>query len=88
RLHSVRAVRVECPVAANAAIITFNKAGWDAADIRVAMAEKDITVQVSTIFHTRLDYAARGIQSAVRVSPHYYNTSAELDQFLTAVEDL
>lgn len=88
RLKSLRGIKVECPEAAQAAIITFNKEGWDAADVRVVMAEKGVTVQVSTIFHTRLDYTARGIQAAVRVSPHYYNTPAELDQFLNTLEDL
>lgn len=77
-----------CQPDANAAIITFNKEGRVAADIRAELAKRDITVQVSSVFHTRLDLGARNIQSAIRVSPHYYNSLAEFDQFLTALGDL
>ena len=87
-LAVINGVTIECPDIAEAAIITFNKVGWDAPLLKTAMAEKGITVQVSSIFHTRLDYGARGIETAARVSPHYYNTADELNRFLNVLESL
>ena len=87
-LASIKGVTPTCPKDAAAAIVTFNKEGWDAPDIKAAFEEMGIAVQVSRIFHERLDMGARGLEATVRTSPHYYNTREELDRFLNAVEDL
>lgn len=85
-LAAMAQVTPTCPVGADGAIITFNKAGWQAEDIKAEMAKHDIGVQVSRIVHERLDMGARGLETAVRISPHYYNTIEELDRFLNVLE--
>lgn len=88
QLYGLRGVIPTCPETSTAAIITFNKEGWQAADVKKRLAEQHINVQVANVVHTRLDLDARGVESTVRVSPHYYNSEGELDRFLNVVEAL
>jgi len=88
RLYGLPGVAGTCPADASAAIITFNKEGLRALDVKKRLAAEGINVQVANVVHTRLDLGARGIETTVRVSPHYYNTVEEIDRFLSAVEAL
>lgn len=87
-LASVKGVKPTCPDGAVAGIVTFNKTGLKAPEIKALMAGRGINVQVASVVHTRLDLAHRGIDTTVRVSPHYYNTEAEIDLFLNTLESL
>lgn len=35
-----------------------------------------------------IDFDEKGVEWAVRASPHYYNTLEEVDQFIEAVEEI
>ncbi|MBL4788246.1 MAG: aminotransferase class V-fold PLP-dependent enzyme [Kordiimonadaceae bacterium] len=87
-LRDIPGVTPTCQADARAGIITFNKVGLKATEVKSALEKQGIAVQVAGIVHTRLDLGARGIENAVRLSPHYYNSTGELDQFLTALEAL
>lgn len=87
-LAAIDGVTVRDPGRTLSAIVSFTAAGRDAAWIKAELARHDIAVQVASVTHTRLDLEARGIDTAVRVSPHYYNTEAEIDRFLTVLGDL
>ena len=87
-IYGLKDIVPACHADASSAIITFNKSGWQAVDVRSAMEQNGIAVQVSSVFHTRLDMGARGIPCAVRVSPHYYNNQMEFDRFLNVLDDL
>lgn len=87
-IYRVPGVEPACHADADSAIITFNKYCLKAEHVRDAMAKQGIAVQMSSVFHTRLDLGARGIDTAVRVSPHYYNNEAELDKFLNVLDSL
>lgn len=87
-LRAIAGVEVTCQSDATAAIITFNKAGMTAAEIKNKMAAEGIATQVASVVHTRLDLEARGIETTARISPHVYNTSEELNRFLNLVEHL
>ncbi|MBO6503946.1 MAG: aminotransferase class V-fold PLP-dependent enzyme [Kordiimonadaceae bacterium] len=88
QLPNVKGVRVECPPNAVSAIITLNKDGLTPSDIKSRLEKQAIGVQVASVVHTRLDLEARGIESAVRVSPHYYTSQSDMDGFLNALEAL
>ncbi len=62
-------------------IVSFTLDGVDPDAVMERMAEHRINVRTSTIFSTRFDMAARGIDHLVRASVHYYNTEEELDRF-------
>jgi len=87
-LARLKGVTMTCPADAHAAIITFNKEGFDAAEVKTWMNAMGVGVQIASVVHTRLDLEPRGIDSAARVSPHYYNTVQELDRFLELVDAL
>lgn len=87
-LYNIRGVIPACQPEASAAIITFNKEGRAPGQVKSMLAEQGISVQVASVYHTRLDMGARGIDAAVRVSPHYYNTHEEFARFLEVLESL
>ncbi|GEQ98443.1 aminotransferase class V [Iodidimonas gelatinilytica] len=81
-------IRITDPGTRHSAIVTFRHATLSPATIKAEMEKKGIAVQVASVVHTRLDLEARGIDSAVRVSPHYYNTEEELERFMHVLESL
>lgn len=62
-------------------IVSFTFEGVDPSEIKEGLAEHRINVTTSTVFSTRFDMTARGIDHMVRASLHYYNTVEELDRF-------
>ena len=80
-------------------LVTFGVAGHDPEGLRLALRARQarpdgargarpINVSTSTAPSALLDFAGRGVASWTRASVHYYNTEAELDEFLTAIEAL
>ncbi len=69
-------------------IITFTVEGYDAAEIARKMAEHHINVSVSVRNSTLLDLQARGIETMVRASVHYYNSEEEIDRFCNTLAEM
>ncbi len=80
-------------------IVGFSVAGWEAEALRGALrarhdrpdgtaGARPINCSVSVASSAILDFAGRGVGSWVRASPHYYNSEAEIDEFLGAVAAL
>jgi cysteine desulfurase / selenocysteine lyase len=62
-------------------IVTFTIEGHDPEAIRLALAQQHINVSVSERNSTLLDMDARGLESMVRASVHYYNSEEEVERF-------
>jgi cysteine desulfurase / selenocysteine lyase len=56
--------------------------------VRDFLKSRGITVWVSAITSTRIDFEQRGLTAVVRASVHYYNTQAELDVLTEALREL
>ncbi|MDP6405998.1 MAG: aminotransferase class V-fold PLP-dependent enzyme [Alphaproteobacteria bacterium] len=69
-------------------IVSFAVADSDHEELMAALGAKAINVSVSPRNYTRLDMQARGLDSLVRASVHYYNDEDEIDRFFAALEDL
>jgi selenocysteine lyase/cysteine desulfurase len=69
-------------------IATFDHKDVSSSTIRSALGEASIQVAVATPDGALLDARARGLADLVRVSPHYYNTEAELQMFLDRLEQI
>jgi selenocysteine lyase/cysteine desulfurase len=69
-------------------IVTFTVEGKDPAEIKRVLAAKRINVTISTRFSTRLDMDARGLESIVRASVHYYNREEEVERFVREVRSI
>ncbi|MFJ9376512.1 hypothetical protein [Streptomyces sp. NPDC101455] len=57
------------------------------ADVAAALAKQGINVTTTVAEHSRFDTEHRGVHPLVRLSPHYYNTEAELDQAVEAIAE-
>jgi len=69
-------------------ITTFTAEQQTAEAIRADLRARTVNVSVSPPSSTRLDAEDRGLPPLVRASVHYYNTEAEIDAFVAALQDV
>ena len=69
-------------------IVTFTSNKHSAEAIVQKLRRQGIIAQVARVAHTRLDLEARGIETAVRLSPHYFILEAEIDRVLEEIAKL
>lgn len=67
-------------------IVTFTVDGVDPSEVRFRLADEDVHVWVTEAGNARLDLDRRGIDTMVRASVHYLNTTEELDRTVCLVE--
>lgn len=67
-------------------LVSFSHRSIPAVEIKQRMSRTGINVSTSGASSTLLDMQARGLDELVRCGVHYYNTEAELDRFLEALE--
>jgi selenocysteine lyase/cysteine desulfurase len=65
------------------AIVTARVAGVQTAEVADAFARRGINVSTTVAEHNQFD--TRDVHPMVRLSPHYYNTEAEVDQAIDAM---
>ena len=68
-------------------IVTFTTVGISAAELCQDLAAAKINVKTSSIFSTRYDMTARGLDLLLRASVHYYNTENEIGRFCEVVRE-
>jgi selenocysteine lyase/cysteine desulfurase len=90
-LAGIPRVRVLDRGARRCALVTASLQGADARDLVNHLAAKSINTVASLREYGQYDFADKNVESAIRYSPHYYNTEAEVDaaiaetaQFLTS----
>jgi selenocysteine lyase/cysteine desulfurase len=66
-------------------IVTFTVDGLPAEDLVPVIKQHGINVSLSTADYSRVDFDSHGIHSQIRVSPHAYNTTDEIDALLAVV---
>jgi cysteine desulfurase / selenocysteine lyase len=69
-------------------IVTFTVDGIAPGEVVAAAAANDASISASSATWATLDMTAKSLDQVVRVSPHYYNTDAELSRVLDAVQTL
>lgn len=69
-------------------IVTFSVEDKDPEEMRLALSKQNINVSVTVRNSTLLDMQARGLDSLVRASVHYYNTEEEIERFCKVIESL
>jgi selenocysteine lyase/cysteine desulfurase len=88
RLDSIDGVTVLDRGQTRCAIVTAKVDGWYAPDLTEALRKRRINSAASLRWYAQLDFAPRGIESAIRLSPHYYNTEDELDEVVGTIAEL
>jgi cysteine desulfurase / selenocysteine lyase len=69
-------------------IVTFSVEDTTPAEIQQALSRQHINVSLTTRAATLLDMQARGLDTLVRASVHYFNTDEEIERFCLALEAL
>ncbi|MEU2265600.1 aminotransferase class V-fold PLP-dependent enzyme [Streptomyces olindensis] len=70
------------------AIVTCKVDTMATADTAAALAAHGINVSTTDPAQTQFDTEARGVHPLLRLSPHYYNTEAEIDRAVEVLADL
>jgi selenocysteine lyase/cysteine desulfurase len=71
-----------------AAIVTVEVPGWDASEVVTLLRERHINTAASLRAYAVIDMTEKRAMSALRLSPHYYNTEQELDTVIEALKAL
>jgi selenocysteine lyase/cysteine desulfurase len=71
-----------------AAIVTVAVLGWDTIALVDALRGRGINTSASLGAYAIIDMAEKSASSALRISPHYYNTESELDTLIEALKSL
>ena len=87
-LSAIDGVRVLDRGRAQCAIVTIDVRGWDASDLVAELAKRRINTTVSLRWYGLIDFAEKGTAAALRISPHYYNTEAEIEAVIAALREL
>jgi selenocysteine lyase/cysteine desulfurase len=88
RLETVPGVRVLDRGPELCAIATASIAGKDSRDIKLALRARGINTSSPHREDAVIDMDQKGASSALRISPHYYNTREEIDSAVSALEEI
>ncbi len=69
-------------------IVTFTIDSISAQEVKKYLSDKNINVSNSSKSSTLLDMEERDLSNLIRASVHYYNTETEIEQFITAIDNI
>ncbi|MEZ4962526.1 MAG: aminotransferase class V-fold PLP-dependent enzyme [Saprospiraceae bacterium] len=67
-------------------IVTAHHPGMDPAWLKAALATAGINAGIAQPFNALIDFREKGVEWALRISPHYYNTKAEIDRLVEVLK--
>jgi len=70
------------------AIVTASFARIDARDVVSALSRQRISTTASLRWYGLLDFTEKQVKTAIRISPHYYNTEEEVGEAIAAIARL
>ena len=88
KLSGVSGIRVLDRGDELAAIVTVQVAGWDATELSKLLRRRGINTSASLRAYAVIDMDEKGAESALRLSPHYYNTEEEIDRVVEDLKDV
>ena len=87
-LSNIPAIELTDEGVVKCGIVTFRHAGYDAVKIKKVLSALNINISVSSGSGMKLSYLARGLDSVVRASVHYFNTEFEVAEFCEKLRQL
>lgn len=88
RLSELESVRVLDRGSQRCAIVSAGIAGGDAGRIVASLRDRDINTSASRRHHAVIDMREKEFETALRISPHYYNTPGEIDALIEALKNM
>ena len=88
RLAEIDTLRVLDRGEQRCAIVTVAAEGRHAAGLVSALTEAGINTNLTERAYAVLDFDDKGVESAIRVSPHYYNTEEEIETLASTLSGL
>ena len=68
-------------------IVTAYCADWEPRKLMAHLWERQINARITPNYVARIDFPRKGIKWALRISPHYYNTEAEVTAAVAALSE-
>jgi selenocysteine lyase/cysteine desulfurase len=62
--------------------------GWAPANLVRELRARGINTTGQARIDAIIDYAEKGIDGSLRISPHYFNTEEELSTFVNALDEI
>lgn len=87
-VEAIPGTRLIDPGSDHAGIVTFLHERVPAARIRAELADRGVNVWIAQGSHTPIFMRERGVDFAVRVSPHYHNEPEDVDVFGRALREI
>jgi selenocysteine lyase/cysteine desulfurase len=87
-LAGIPGVRVLDRGRAPCAIVTADVAGHDGPEIKAHLAAHGVNCTVSLRWYGQYDFGEKGVDGAIRLSPHYFNTVEEVDRVVELIASL
>lgn len=87
-LADIEGVEVRDTAARRCGIVTFTVGGVAPAGVVAAASAVGVTINQSTSNWAAIDMDAKRTAAVVRASPHYFNTTADIDRLAAVVHDL
>jgi len=69
-------------------IVTFTGENMNPREIVAGLRESGVHVSLGTPDYSQVDYQAHGVESLIRVSPHVFNTTEEIDMLTFKVKSM
>jgi len=88
KLKAVPGVRILDRGNQLAAIVTMAFAGWDPTELSERLRKRGINTSASLRAYAVIDMDEKRASSALRLSPHYYNTEDELNSVVEALQSV
>jgi len=70
------------------ATVTAVFEGRDPAELVTKLRSRGINTSSQTRIDAVIDYDDKGVEGALRISPHYFNTDSDLDQLIEALREI
>lgn len=68
-------------------IVTAYSDVWEPKGLMQTLQAKNINCRISPPGVAQIDFPRKGVSWALRISPHYYNTEEEIEQFIRVMSD-
>lgn len=86
RLRALSGVQVLDQGAERCGIVTAHSQQWEPKSLLEKLRAENINCRVSPPLVAQIDFPRKGVNWALRVSPHYYNTEEEVERMVEVLE--